>query len=188
MSLFELWSTHDWVVKTLMLAFAFATVVILEKIVQLIRIARIVATKEPSALDTLEHSHIRSCITSIQSFQDEKEALFNANVGVQLDKIENYMMRYVGIVGLIAVLSPMLGLIGTFFGVWHVFEGVGSFGLNEPGVIARGIKEVLIDTMAGLGVAVYATIGYKLLELWIRKLSIAFEEKVYLFLGERHAS
>jgi hypothetical protein len=35
---------------------------------------------------------------------------------------------------------------------------------------------------------VYATIGYKLLELWIRKLSIAFEEKVYLFLGKRHAS
>ncbi len=188
MTLIELWSTHDWVIKTLITAFLVATIIIFEKLFTLIQIARVISKMQPKALEEVTYPAIKSAIDSIRGFQDSERELFNANVGVQIEKVESVMMRYVGLIGLIAVLSPMLGLIGTFFGVWHVFEGVGSFGLNEPGVIARGIKEVLVDTIAGLSVAVYATIAYKFLELWIRKLSIAFEEKLYMYLGRGHAS
>ncbi|MEA1919589.1 MAG: MotA/TolQ/ExbB proton channel family protein [Campylobacterota bacterium] len=188
MNLIELWTTQDWVVKILMLAFFVATIIILEKVYHLIRIHRVINRLDANDLEHVEFELIKEMIDSIASFAQKEQALYNANIGVQLEKFDQYMMRYIGFVGLIAILSPMVGLIGTFFGVWHVFEGVGSFGLNDPGIIARGIKEVLIDTMAGLIVAVYATIGYRLLELWVRQLSVKFEEKLYHYVGFKDAA
>ena len=187
MTLIELWSTHDWVIKTLMIAFVLATVVILEKLYQLIRMTTLIKNLDADHLERAKIPVIKDALDSIDSFSDKEKVLYNANIGVQLEKIDQYLMRYIGVIGLIAILSPMLGLIGTFFGVWHVFEGVGSFGLNNPGAIARGIKEVLIDTMAGLMVAIYATIAYRLLELWVRQLSVKFEEKLYHYIGFRDA-
>ncbi len=187
MNLIELWTTQDWVIKTLMVAFFVATIIILEKLYQLIRMTNIIKNLDADHLEKAKMPIIKNALDSIDSFADKDKALYNANIGVQLEKIDQYLMRYVGAIGLIAILSPMLGLIGTFFGVWHVFEGVGSFGLNNPGAIARGIKEVLIDTMAGLMVAIYGTIAYRLLELWVRQLSVKFEEKLYHYIGFRDA-
>lgn len=184
LNIVELWMTQDWVVKILIIAFIGVTLIIMEKFYQLFTATRQIRMLDGQALK----APYNEVMASIRSFESDSEALFNANAGVQLEKIDQHLERYVGILGLIAVLSPMLGLIGTFFGVWHVFEGVGNFGLNDAAVIARGIKEVLIDTMAGLIVAVYATIFYKLFELWARRLSIAFEEKLYAIVKESHAA
>ncbi len=184
MNIIDIWTTHDWVVRTLIIVFFAATIIIMEKFYQLVSAARQI---RKLGGDNLKAPY-REIMTSIQRFEQESEALFNANTGVQLERIDMHLGRYVGILGLIAVLSPMLGLIGTFFGVWHVFEGVGNFGLNDASVIARGIKEVLADTISGLIVAVYATIFYKLFELWGRKLSIDFEEKLYAIIRRDHAS
>jgi len=79
----------------------------------------------------------------------------------------------------VATLAPMVGLVGTFLGVWHVFEGVGSFGLEEPAVIAQGIKEVLIDTVAGLTVAIPAMILYKSFQITGNRLLLRLEERTY---------
>lgn len=184
MNIIGLWMSQDLVVKILIIAFVIATIIILEKSYQLL-----MARKAIKRLgDTQEGSVYHDVLAKVHSFESHSEALFNANVGVQLERIDMHLERYIGILGLIAVLSPMLGLIGTFFGVWHVFEGVGNFGLNDAAVIARGIKEVLIDTMSGLIVAVYATIFYKLFELWARKLSIDFEESVYEIIRSQDAT
>lgn len=188
MNLFELWTTQDWVIKILIVAFFVVSILILEKIYHLTRIHHVIKKLDAHDFEHVEFALIKEIITSIGSFADKEPALYNANVGIQLEKLDQMMMGYIGFIGLIAVLSPMLGLIGTFFGVWHVFGGVGALGLNEPGIIARGIKEVLIDTMAGLIIAIYATIGYRLLELWVRHLSIVFEEKLYCYIGSKDAS
>jgi biopolymer transport protein ExbB len=185
MNILELWIEQDMVIKTLIIAFFVASVIILEKLYQLIRMTNIIKNLDEEHLEKTNMSVIKNALVSIDSFAQKEKVLYNANIGVQLEKIDQYLMKYIGILGLIAILSPMLGLIGTFFGVWHVFEGVGSFGLNNPGAIARGIKEVLADTMAGLMVAIYATIAYRLLELWVRQLSVKFEEKLYHYIGFR---
>lgn len=184
MNIIELWMTHDWVVRILIIAFFTATLISMEKVYQLLTASRQIKRLGGEGLK----APYDAVMSSIGAFESQSESLYNANIGVQLEKIDMHLGRYVGFLGLIAVLSPMLGLIGTFFGVWHVFEGVGSFGLNDAAVIARGIKEVLVDTMAGLIVAVYATIFYKLFELWSRKLGIAFEERLYTLVKENHAT
>ena len=191
MSIAQIWIENDWVIRILIVALMVVLVLGTEKIYQYIR--TYLMMQKLGTLQTLDQVHllpsglIRDTLEDINAFKGSREALYNAHVGVKLDLFEQSMMRFVSLIGLIAVLSPMLGLIGTFIGVWHVFEGVGSVGLNDPAVIARGIKEVLIDTMAGLVVAVIAMIFYKFFEFVSTKNVSIFEEKLYRLIRESDA-
>lgn len=186
MSILELWVENDWVIKILIIATSIVFIISMEKIYQFIKVHKALTDLESiNSLDqynTLEQNSVTEILEDINSFRDSDAVLFNANVGVKLDMFESSQMKFIGIISTIAVLSPMLGLIGTFIGVWHVFEGVGSVGLNDPAIIARGIKEVLIDTMGGLIVAVIAMVFFKIFEHLGQRNLLRFEDKLYKLL------
>ncbi len=192
MSIFEFWMIHDWVIKILGIALVIVFIMVLEKFYQYSvsykRLQELRSMKNLNDINQLKSGVMRDSLEDIISFEGSSETLFNANVGVKLDLYEQYMMRSVSFIGLVAVLAPMIGLIGTFIGVWHVFGGVGDSGLNDPAIIARGIKEVLVDTMAGLVVAVISMIFYKTFEHISTKFVSLFEEKLYVLIRESHAS
>lgn len=104
-------------------------------------------------------------------------------IQTKLAALDGKLMERVTVLGLIATLAPMIGLIGTFIGVFHVFEGVSSLGLTDPKTVAHGIKEVLLDTVGGLVVAIPAMVAYKSFEIHASKVSLAAEEKLYRLLG-----
>ncbi len=54
----------------------------------------------------------------------------------------------------IASTSPLLGLLGTVYGVLKSFEAITSNGLGDPTIFSHGISIALITTMAGLIVAI----------------------------------
>lgn len=54
----------------------------------------------------------------------------------------------------IASVSPLLGLLGTVYGVLKSFEAISSNGLGDPSIFSHGISVALITTMAGLIVAI----------------------------------
>jgi biopolymer transport protein ExbB/TolQ len=186
MSILELWIENDWVIKILIIATFVVLVIAFEKMYQFFKVTKALnELKNIQSIDeheSLSKNNVSEILQDIESFKNSDTALFNANVGIKLDMFESSQMKYVGIISTIAVLAPMLGLIGTFIGVWHVFEGVGSVGLNDPAIIARGIKEVLIDTMAGLVVAVIAMIFFKLFEYLGQRNILMFEDKLYKLL------
>jgi len=191
MSIMEFWSHSDWVIKVLLLVLGVVLVMVFENLYHYFlnykSMQQLQNMNTLNELDTMDESFIKETLLEIKNFSGSSEALFNSFVGVKLDLYEHYMMRYVTIIGVVAILSPMLGLIGTFIGVWHVFEGVGNIGLNDPAVIAKGIKEVIIDTMAGLVVAVIAMIFYKTFEFIGAKSVTKFEEKLYKLLRGQDA-
>ena len=57
------------------------------------------------------------------------------------------------IAGTIAAISPLLGLLGTVFGMIRVFAAITEHGVGNPTMLAGGISEALITTAAGLAVA-----------------------------------
>jgi len=191
MSIMEFWSHSDWVIKVLLLVLGVVLVMVFEKLYHYFlnykSMQQLQNMNTLNELDTMDESCIKETLLEIKNFSGSSEALFNSFEGVKLDLYEHYMMRYVTIIGVVAILSPMLGLIGTFIGVWHVFEGVGNIGLNDPAVIAKGIKEVIIDTMAGLVVAVIAMIFYKTFEFIGAKSVTKFEENLYKLLRGQDA-
>lgn len=186
MDLYTFFLENDFVVKTMIVAAIVTFVIVLEKIYIFIEMFFLLrALKKYTVLDEIENlkdSKLKTFLNDLLDFPRENKELFHAFVGVTLDKYEAYLMQYISVLGLIAILSPMVGLIGTFLGVWHLFDGLSLVNLSDPSVIAKGIKEVLVDTMAGLGMAVIAMVFYKTFELYVHKSVIEFEEKLYRLL------
>ena len=60
----------------------------------------------------------------------------------------------------IASVAPLLGLLGTVYGVFRAFEAITQKGLGDPSVFSNGISIALITTIAGLIVAIPHHIAY----------------------------
>ncbi|MCQ2444632.1 MAG: MotA/TolQ/ExbB proton channel family protein [Mailhella sp.] len=81
---------------------------------------------------------------------------------------------------LISVMSPMLGLLGTIFGMVSVFEAIGkNGGAPDAGMLATGIGEALMTTIMGLCVAIPALMAYYYLTLRFKGFHIEVVEYSY---------
>ncbi|MCZ0945174.1 MAG: MotA/TolQ/ExbB proton channel family protein [Gammaproteobacteria bacterium] len=78
-----------------------------------------------------------------------KEAMTDAIAAVSHD-----LERYLTSLGIIASISPLLGLLGTVVGMIQVFSALMLDGAGRPETLAGGISEALITTAAGLTVAI----------------------------------
>ncbi|MEO1856330.1 MAG: MotA/TolQ/ExbB proton channel family protein [Rubritalea sp.] len=66
----------------------------------------------------------------------------------------------IGVLDVVIVVAPMLGLLGTASGITTVFDGMSSLGDIKMSIMAAGVAEALSTTIAGLAVAVPAVIGH----------------------------
>jgi biopolymer transport protein ExbB len=84
--------------------------------------------------------------------------------------------RYLGTLGTIAAISPLLGLLGTVFGMIRSFTAITSQGVANPAVLAGGISEALVATAAGLTVAIPSLIAYRYLRGRVDGLVVKIEK------------
>ncbi len=88
--------------------------------------------------------------------------------------------RFVELLGTIASVTPLLGLLGTVVGMIEVFRAVvseaASSGAVEPASLANGIWAALLTTAAGLSVAIPCFLAYKFLYSRVDRLSMEMEE------------
>jgi biopolymer transport protein ExbB len=100
----------------------------------------------------------------------------------EVGRIEvTHLGRFVEVVGTIAAVTPLLGLLGTVVGMIDVFRTVvieagQTGGPVNPASLASGIWAALLTTAAGLAVAIPAFIGYKFLLSRVDQLAIQMEE------------
>lgn len=71
------------------------------------------------------------------------------------------LMRYMGMLGAIAGISPLLGLLGTVTGMIRSFNVIAKLGAANPHVLATHISEALLTTAFGLTVAIPAFIAHR---------------------------
>ena len=86
------------------------------------------------------------------------------------------MERYVPILGTIAAISPLLGLLGTVGGMIITFQVIQDEGLGNVGNLAGGISQALITTFAGLSVGIPALVGNRYVLARVDDLIIELEE------------
>ena len=72
--------------------------------------------------------------------------------------------RFLPTLGTIAAVAPLLGLLGTVFGMIQMFLGILDAGVGDANRLAGGIGQALISTAAGLIVAIPALVLYR----WFR--------------------
>jgi len=85
--------------------------------------------------------------------------------------------RFIGTLGTIASISPLLGLLGTVVGMIRTFNAIQTEGVGDPAALGGGIAEALITTAAGLTVAIPALLGYKFLRGRVDSLVVQMEKE-----------
>ena len=63
----------------------------------------------------------------------------------------------------VAQASPLLGLLGTVFGMIKMFSSVSLSGLGDPQVLSHGISEAMLATAEGLCIGIPALVAYNYL-------------------------
>ena len=84
--------------------------------------------------------------------------------------------RYINVIGTIAGVSPLLGLLGTVSGMIKSFNIISLQGVADPASLAGGISEALITTAAGLVVAIPTFVIYRYLTNKADSLILEMEE------------
>ncbi len=85
------------------------------------------------------------------------------------------MERYMTTLHTIAVVSPLLGLLGTVLGMIMVFDKIVEQGAKDPTILAGGISQALLTTAAGLTVAIPTLICYNLISKKIENITTKME-------------
>jgi len=81
------------------------------------------------------------------------------------------------ILGTIAGVAPLLGLLGTVLGIMEMFGVAAQQGMADPAALASGISIALITTAAGLVVAIPALIFHRLLTSKVDGLVVEMEQE-----------
>jgi biopolymer transport protein ExbB len=104
-------------------------------------------------------------------------------------QVVHELERYLNSLGTIAAISPLLGLLGTVFGMIDVFSVIVTAGVGDPAVLAGGISKALITTAAGLSVAIPTLFFHRYFMGAVDDLVLAMEEQalkmVEVIHGER---
>ncbi len=100
-----------------------------------------------------------------------------------------HLERYIGVLGVIAAISPLLGLLGTVLGMIEVFQVISIEGVGKADVLAGGISTALNTTAAGLSVAIPSLVAYRFFESRVNSFVIEIEQHALHFVemlkGER---
>ena len=98
----------------------------------------------------------------------------------QILELENKM----GFLATAVSSSPLLGLLGTVWGVLDAFSDMAVKGMANLSAVAPGIAGALLTTVIGLLVALPSAIGYNYLASRIRTLSVQMDNFADEFIAE----
>ncbi len=79
---------------------------------------------------------------------------------VALSQQKILLERNLNVLGTMAAIAPLIGLLGTVWGIMRAFHDMAQTGSAAPTVVAAGVAEALITTAAGLVIAVPALVIY----------------------------
>ncbi|HCG19439.1 MAG TPA: hypothetical protein DER26_00370 [Verrucomicrobia bacterium] len=92
-----------------------------------------------------------------------------------LDEEELRVEAGAGVVATVVALAPMLGLLGTVWGVLDAFADMGSAGSANLATIAPSISAALVTTVVGLLIAIPGVVAFNRLNGLMRTLTSDME-------------
>lgn len=77
--------------------------------------------------------------------------------------VAHRLEHFLNALGTIAAVGPLLGLLGTVFGMIEMFLGIMTTGVGDANQLAGGIGQALVSTAAGLCLAIPALMFHRYL-------------------------
>jgi biopolymer transport protein ExbB len=76
---------------------------------------------------------------------------------------------------IITGISPLLGLLGTVLGIYHVFNVIVQSGVGDATTLSGGISEALITTIVGLFIAIPSLVAHSYFTKRVDELMLEIE-------------
>lgn len=109
-----------------------------------------------------------------------------AHAGVTREQLEDYsaalyievdkkISARLWILDTIITAAPLLGLLGTIFGIMQTFTALSEGGVSDPAEVSRGIGLALTATAIGIAVALVGLVGHNVLNRRAQLLTESFK-------------
>jgi biopolymer transport protein ExbB len=101
------------------------------------------------------YAQLRTEGASRERQEDYSSALF---IG-----IDKKVSARLWILDTIVTAAPLLGLLGTIFGIMETFNALAAGGVSDPAAVSRGIGTALVATAIGIATALLGLLGNNVL-------------------------
>ncbi len=109
---------------------------------------------------------VRGAILLLDNAQESRllrEEIINHWLASEREQLFQHFAWFV----LLAVIAPMLGLLGTVLGIIKVFSAIANHtGPVHPALLAEGLGQAMLTTAAGLVVALPVLVALHSLRIW----------------------
>ncbi|MEJ8406469.1 protein TolQ [Brevundimonas vesicularis] len=186
----ELFMTADWVVKSVMIGLAAASIwswtIIIDKAVRFtalnnraddfeksVQSGRSLEEVASQAGPEPDHALPRMLVIALSDWREARQrGALNEHQGelllVRIDKAMNSLISRegqriengLGVLSVVATASPFIGLFGTVWGIMNAFGRIAAAGNTNLTTVAPAIAEALFATAIGLAAAIPAYIAY----------------------------
>ena len=85
--------------------------------------------------------------------------------------------RHHNVLKIIAVVAPLMGLLGTVVGMIITFQSITLYGTGDPKLMAGGISSALVTTVLGLIVAIPTLFAHNYLSEQAKSLTQTLEQQ-----------
>jgi biopolymer transport protein ExbB len=92
-------------------------------------------------------------------------------------QVVHELERFLNTLGTIASISPLLGLLGTVFGMIQVFSVISVHGIGDASILSGGISQALYTTAAGLSIDIPTLLFYRYFTGRVDELVITMEQE-----------
>tara|TARA_B100001248_G_C27393078_1_gene463632 strand:+ start:1795 stop:2394 length:600 start_codon:yes stop_codon:yes gene_type:complete len=149
------------------------------------QIVNLINERQLSDKQRIEISNLSSLgflLVNCIKYKDLKRGNLESKIEEKAIEVRYSLEKNLTMLGTIATISPLLGLLGTVVGMITAFTGLTESSGANPDLLAAGISQALITTAFGLLIAVPGLVLHKYFEQKINYLLINLQKEVSLFI------
>ena len=177
LSLMDLIQMGGWILLPIGILSVITIYIFFERLLVLTRAAKNPENLLNNVRDQIHSGNIQSALMLCKSNSTPDAKMLEkgiSRIGLSMDEIEKSMEavgkkelgrieKNLGILSVIAKISPMFGFVGTIMGVIKIFYNISLQDNISIGLIAGGLYEKMITSAAGLIVGIIAFVLYSYL-------------------------
>ena len=137
---------------------------------------------EKQSLEISNLSSLGFLLINCIKYKDLQRENLESKIEEKAIEVKYVLERNLNMLGTIATISPLLGLLGTVVGMITAFTGLTESSGANPDLLAAGISQALITTAFGLLIAVPGLVLHKYFEQKVTYLLITLQKKVSTFI------
>lgn len=133
---------------------------------------------DPRHIDVLrKNSPLGELLAAALDMRDRPREIMKERVEDVGRHVVHELERFMNTLGTIASVSPLLGLLGTVFGMIVMFLKILTTGVGDANQLAGGIGQALISTAGGLCVAIPAVMFHRYFRGLIAQYVVEMEKQ-----------